>query len=190
MNLICEDGGFEQICGAQMLLLMAPTSKQWLLFKPRLHVSMQDSPLLHKPQIKHSKNKQSFCTNLNYFSQCWMQIVLLQQANNDCYSRHNSMWACNTALCSLNPRSDIRKTNRVFAQTEWFFTMWNANSAAHGTNKQAMIVIQATLQPFFTLLSLVVSKVIVRGVIILWPTLERQAAACFCLFLLPQLSWG
>ena len=66
--------------------------------------------------------------------------------------------------------------------------MWCANSAAHGTNKQAMIVIQATLQPFFTLLSLVVSKVIVRGVIILWPTLERQAAACFCLFLLPQLS--
>ena len=129
-----------------MLLLMAPTSKQWLLFKPRLHVSMQDSPLLHKPQIKHSKNKQSFCTNLNYFSQCWMQIVLLQQANNDCYSRHNSMWACNTALCSLNPRSDIRKTNRVFAQTEWFFTMWNANSAAHGTNKQVMIVIQATSQ--------------------------------------------
>ena len=88
------------------------------------------------------------------------------------------------------PDRTYNKQTEFLHKAEWFFTMWNANSAAHGTNKQAMIVIQATLQPFFTLLSLVVSRVIVRGVIILWPTLERQAAACFCLFLLPQLSWG
>ena len=37
-----------------------------------------------------------------------------------------------------------------FEQIRGAFTMWCGNSAAHGTNKQAMIVIQARLQPFFT----------------------------------------
>ena len=132
-------------CGAQIVLLMAPTSKQWLLFKPRCNLS---SPT------------ESPC---EYARQPFV------------------VWT---------PDQTYEKQTEFSHKSEWFFTMWNANSAAHGTNKQAMIVIQATLQPFFTLLSLVVSKVIVRGVIILWPTLERQAAACFCLFLLPQLSWG
>ena len=132
-------------CGAQIVLLTVPTSKQWFLFKPHCNLySPTESPCEHARQP--------------FF-----------------------VWT---------PDQTYEKQAEFLHKSEWFFTMWNANSAAHGTNKQAMIVIQATLQPFFTLLSLVVSKVIVRGVIILWPTLERQAAACFCLFLLPQLSWG
>ena len=149
------------------------------------------SPLLPEPQIKDLK-KIEFLHKSEWFFTIWnantaahgtnkQAMIVVQATLQPFFTYWVPMWTCRTVLCYLNPRSNIKK--------QGFCTMWNANSAAHGTNKQAMIVIQATLQPFFTLLSLVVSKVIVRGVIILWPTLERQAAACFCLFLLPQLSW-
>ena len=152
------------------LCCLNPRSKIWKKIE-FLHKSEWFFTIWNANTAAHGTNKQA--------------MIVVQATLQPFFTYWVPMWTCR-----LLPESQIEhKKTEFLHKAEWFSTMWNANSAAHGTNKQAMIVIQATLQPFFTLLSLVVSKVIVRGVIILWPTLERQAAACFCLFLLPQLSW-